>query len=76
MNPNVNYQVSIESIKLLRENNEFLKMEGFPVNNIYLLLRKIKEEFIEELKIGCNFNNDINDYIEYIIERCESLYVR
>ena len=62
----INYGVSNESFKKLINDENVRNNSGY--KTIVTLLNHIKEEFEEEVKIGTFY--DINDYIEYFIERC------
>ena len=65
----VNYKVSVNSLKLLEESKNELREDGYPVESLVTLINHLIEGFNEELKIGVLFDCDINNYIEYVIER-------
>lgn len=63
----INREISQESFKNLINSEDVRRYSGYS-KSIVTLLRHIREEFEEEVRIGTF--HDINDYIEYFIERC------
>lgn len=64
----VNYDISNESFKNLINCKEV--RENY--KSALILVKHVREEFEEEVRIGTF--HDINDYIEYFIERCREIY--
>ena len=67
----VNKLISFEKITLLQKHCKELK-DYLVVDDLRDVINHIREEFEEEVKIGTFF--DINDYIEYFLERIREVY--
>lgn len=66
----VNYNVSNKTFQKLINNKDVRNYSEYS-KSVVTLMNHIREEFEEEVKIGTF--NDINDYIEYFIERCREI---
>lgn len=66
----VNYNVSNEMFKKLINDKNVRNYSEYS-KSVVTLMNHIREEFEEEVEIGTF--NDINDYIEYFIERCREI---
>lgn len=69
----VNYKISQESINLLLEDeNRQNLMDYINTASLVKVIKYIIDDFEEEVKIGTII--DINDYIEYFLERIREIY--
>ena len=66
----VNYNVSNKTFQKLINDKNVRNYSEYS-KSVVTLMNHIREEFEEEVKIGTF--NDINDYIEYFIERCREI---
>ena len=66
----INYKVSQSALQSILKNSDMLKKHT-GLNNFAELLNHILEEFEEEVMIGTF--HDIDDYVEYYIERCREI---
>lgn len=66
----VNYNVSNKTFQKLINSKDVRNYSEYS-KSVITLMNHIREEFEEEVEIGTF--HDINDYIEYFIERCREI---
>lgn len=68
---NVNYKISQEGLRQILKHSSELR-DYTCKERLVDVISYIIDDFDEEVKIGTF--HDINDYIEYFIERCREIY--